>query len=271
MNLTNTREYITSRQFNPSKKMGQNFLINENISKNIVSSIDFQNVDLVIEIGPGLAALTDYLVDQKFDLTLVELDKRLNEFLNKRFKEKKITIINQDVLRTDFNELIKGYKNPIIVSNLPYSISSLVLLKFLKCEKINDFYCMLQEEMVDRITAPVKTKKYNAFTALISYYCDVKRTMSISANNFYPAPDVGSCFISIKKNQKKYNEEFDKFLRLCFLNRRKTMINNLKSKYDNKIITNSLNKLNISLMTRSEELSPEQLFNLFSEIEKQNG
>ncbi len=270
MNLNNTREYLTSRQFNPSKKMGQNFLINENISKNIVTSINFKDVDLVLEIGPGLAALTDYLVDQKFDLTLIELDKRLNEFLVKRFKNKKVKIINQDVLRINFHEIINGYKNPIIVSNLPYSISSLVILKFLKTAKINSFYCMLQQEMVDRICAPVRTKKYNAFTALISYYCDVKKTLNISANNFFPAPDVDSCFISIQKNDREYDEEFDKFLRLCFLNRRKTIVNNLKTKYSNKIIINLLNKLAINLTTRSEELSPEELFELFIELKSKN-
>ncbi len=268
MNFKDTHEYLTSRQFNPSKKMGQNFLINPEMSKNIISKINLDNVDLVIEIGPGLGSLTDFLVNQKFDLTLIELDKRLNEFLHKRFKDQKLTIINNDVLKVDFNEITKSYKNPIIISNLPYSISSLVVLKFLKCESINTFHCMLQQEMVDRISADVRTKKYNSFTALMSYYTKIDKTLHIGPNNFLPAPDVDSIFITISKNNKTYDENFDKFLRLCFLNRRKTILNNLKPKYGSQKIQDTLTSFNINLTCRAEELTPDELFELFTQIEK---
>lgn len=264
MNFADTKEYLTSREFRPSKKMGQNFLINQEISKNIVNSIDFKNVDLVIEIGPGLGALTDYLIDKKFNLVLVELDKRLNEFLIKRYKNKKVEIINSDVLKVDFDKLVEKHRNPIIISNLPYSISSLVLVKFLKCKNIKEIYCMLQQEMVDRISSPVGSKKYNSFTVLVQFYAEVNKICKIGPNNFLPAPEVDSLFISIKKNKKQFNLLFDKFLRNCFLNRRKTLINNLKNQYDIKAINFSLEKMNIQKLIRPEELPPDQLFAIFN-------
>ncbi len=263
MDLKKTYEYLTSRQFNPSKKMGQNFLINEEISKAIIKKMELSNAKLVIEIGPGLGSLTDHLINQKFDLTLIELDKRLNEFLTKRYSGKKVKIINSDVLKIDFNEISNGYNQCVIVSNLPYSISSLVVMKFLKSSNINLFYCMLQKEMVDRIMAPVASKKYNGLTALVTYYFKIERLMNISPNNFYPVPEVDSTFIKIEKNNKVYDEKFDKFLRVCFLNRRKTLINNLKHVYEINKINLVFNKLKTKLTSRAEEFTPEQLHELY--------
>ncbi len=270
MDFKKTHEYITSRQFNPSKKMGQNFLVNEEISKKIVEKIDLSKANLVIEIGPGLGSLTDHLIDKKFDLVLIELDKRLNEFLVKRYKDKKMEIINSDVLKVDFNQISKGYKHCVIVSNLPYSISSLVVMKFLKSSNIDLFYCMLQKEMVDRIMAPISSKKYNGLTALATYYFNIERLMNISPNNFYPIPEVDSTFIKIKKNNKIYDEKFDKFLRTCFLNRRKTLINNLKHTYKIDQLNLVINSLNFKLTSRAEEFTPEQLHTLYTTLNNEN-
>ena len=131
------KEYVKSKNFNPSKKMGQNFLVNENIITEIIESISFDNVDTIIEIGPGLGALTKHLVNTNKPVICIELDKRLYSELKVKFKDvKNLTLINNDVLREDFDLLTQNTGKTMIVSNLPYSISSLVIVKFLKCKNI---------------------------------------------------------------------------------------------------------------------------------------
>lgn len=268
MDLKNTKTYLTKNNFFPSKKLGQNFLINQNICQEIVKAVDTKNVDLIIEIGPGLGSITDFLIDKKVELILIEFDKRLNEFLNKRFIDiKQIKIINNDVLKVSLDELVKQHKNPIIVSNLPYSISSQVLFQFMECNKIRKGYFMLQKEMVERIKAKPKTKNYNGFSAAFNYYCDVKNIMTLNGKNFEPQPDVDSVFIEIIKKNKNYDSKFIKFLNESFKMKRKTLYNNLKTLYGNQTLKALKNK-NISETIRAEELSTEVLFDLYKTLDK---
>ncbi|MDR2829028.1 MAG: 16S rRNA (adenine(1518)-N(6)/adenine(1519)-N(6))-dimethyltransferase RsmA [Mycoplasmataceae bacterium] len=258
-------KFLQDNNFNPSKKMGQNFLINKQVCQDIVDAIDFTNVDLVIEIGPGLGAITDYLVPKAKHFIAIEIDKRLQEHIKNRYPN--IEVINEDVLRIDFDELTKNYKNPIIVSNLPYSISSLVVVKFIK-SNINHMYCMLQKEMVDRIIAKPSTHEYNGFTVLLNTYADVKKIMNISKNNFNPIPNIDSTFISIIKNNKKYDLEYDKFIKVCFGSKRQTLANNLKNVIDKKELYKHLEAMNLSLTVRAEELSAENFKILYAYIVK---
>jgi len=241
--------------------MGQNFLINENVINNIIDSIDFNGVDLIIEIGPGTGALTNKLVDKNVKLIAIEIDKRLGEYIQNCFiQHKNFEIIVEDALKVDFDKICNGFKKPIIISNLPYSISSVILFKFLK-SNIKEMYCMLQKEMVDRICAKPKTKDYNNFTVILQAMSKVTRLLEISKKEFKPAPEVDSSFIKIEKI-RKYDANFDKFIKSCFLARRRTLINNLK--YTNiNLVKEYISKNNFSLTCRAEELSVENFIELY--------
>jgi 16S rRNA (adenine1518-N6/adenine1519-N6)-dimethyltransferase len=222
--------YLKEHGINPSKKLGQNFLINQDICDKIVDNVDFDKTDCVVEIGPGLGALTQTLIGKSPYLITIELDKRLYDYNKKTFnKIKNIEMINDDVLNVDFDALAEKYKTPVIVSNLPYAISSLVVIKFIKATRFKEMYVMLQKEMVERILAKTKTKKYNNLTVLINQYASVEKLLSIGRNNFYPIPAVDSIVIKLTRNKNTYEEKFDKFTKLCFAAKRRTLVNNLKN------------------------------------------
>jgi 16S rRNA (adenine1518-N6/adenine1519-N6)-dimethyltransferase len=260
-------KFLQDNNFNPSKKMGQNFLFNNETIENIVSNVDFENVDLVIEIGPGLSALTEHLVKKSKKLIAIELDKRLYEHNVKKFKSApNFSIINNDVLQLNFDDLTKGFENVIIVSNLPYSISSLCLIKFIQCDSIKTMYCMLQKEMVERIIAVPSTKQYNAFTVVLNTYSTITKLMDVYKEDFIPAPEVDSVVIKLEKNGIKYDDQFNKFIKLCFGSKRRTLQNNLSNMIDKQKLVNILNELNIRIDVRAEALTIGELFNIYNKI-----
>ncbi|MDR2461856.1 MAG: 16S rRNA (adenine(1518)-N(6)/adenine(1519)-N(6))-dimethyltransferase RsmA [Mycoplasmataceae bacterium] len=258
LSLINT--FFKENNFNPSKKMGQNFLINKNICMQMVSKIEINitsNISSIIEIGPGLGALTELLINKCNRLTVIELDKRLADFIKRKYGN--IEVINNDILNVDLDKI--STNNTILVSNLPYSISSLVFIKFLK-SKLNVFYCMIQKEMADRILAKPSSKKFNSFTVIINYCCAVERLLNVNRNNFFPSPNVDSVVIKlIKKNN--YDKLFDNFISLCFASKRQTLYNNLKKKYDKEKISNILFKFNLDQKIRAEAIDINTLHNIF--------
>jgi 16S rRNA (adenine1518-N6/adenine1519-N6)-dimethyltransferase len=177
-----------------------------------------------------------------------------------------VQLINQDVLRVDFRQLLKQYSQPIIVSNLPYAISSLVMLNFLKNKQINTMYVMLQKEMVERISALPKHKQYNNLSALMQYYCRIEKLFNVNANNFYPVPLIDSIVIKLTKNEHPYDFKFDKFLQLAFHAKRKTLFNNLKGTYFSAQLSLIMNELKINQLVRAEALTSEQLYLLYTKI-----
>lgn len=263
MELINPKKYIKKFKFAPSRKMGQNFLVDEFVIQEIIDQLDNAEYDAIIEIGPGLGALTKYLYKLNVDLHLIELDKRLFAYLNERFgKEQNVKLYCQDVLQTDLDEIAKNNKNCIIVSNLPYSISSLVIIKFLKTTKIKTMYCMLQKELVERMTCKPKSKIYNSFSVLVQKQAIVDKLIDIDNSSFVPPPEVQSNFICItKKYNSQYNEEFNKFVKFIFSTKRKTMWNNLKVKLSTEQISKLYDCFKLNRNIRSEELT-------YQEIEK---
>ncbi|MDR0857139.1 MAG: 16S rRNA (adenine(1518)-N(6)/adenine(1519)-N(6))-dimethyltransferase RsmA [Mycoplasmataceae bacterium] len=262
MNVTETNNYLKEKGINPSKKMGQNFLINEQIAEQIANFAAEKDYDQVVEIGPGLGAITEFLTRLNKPLTAIELDKRFSEFIKNKYPT--VTVINNDVLNENFDEITEKYNNPILISNLPYSISSLVLGMFLESNHVNNFICMLQKEMVERITAKPNTKQYNSFTAAVSYYCNIKKLLSVSKNNFSPAPDVESEVIRLVKNGKPFDKKFNKFLKVSFAAKRKTIVNNLQLFYQKDKILEALKKIKIDDKARAESLDIEKLHTLFT-------
>lgn len=264
--------FMKQTSFVTSKKMGQNFLSSLSIKKRIVESADLQKGDFVLEIGPGLGAITEIILHHPVKLVAVELDKRLYSYLSEKFAgNTNFSIINNDVLEVDLDALIKENgdgKKAIVVANLPYSISSKIILKILKTIMVDRCVIMVQKEMANRIVAKPNSKDYNAFTALLSLYLDIKYLFTVGPKNFVPAPKVDSGVIEISRKDNGLYEvekipEYEEFLRICFVSKRKTLLNNLGTKYSKEIILQTLERLQIDSRIRAEALDAATLIKIY--------
>lgn len=258
--------YLEKNNFVPSKKMGQNFLINDAIKKNIVNCSNINPNDCVLEIGPGLGAITQYIHGITERFIAVELDKRLVGHLSINYP--KIHLINDDILKFDLDQLFNKEKwdSVKVIANLPYSISSKIILKLLLCEKIDEINILVQREMGERVMAKPNTHEYNAFSVLLQKFASISVQFKVGSLEFIPAPQVESIFISIKKYRDVDVDfyKYDKFLRKCFCARRKKLVNNLANYYVKDRIIMILEKLDVNLNTRAEQLDNSQ----FTEIYK---
>ena len=247
------------------KKFGQNFLVDNNILNGIVNASELNKNIGVIEIGPGLGSLTEHLVNNAGFVLCYEIDSELISYLEDNLKSySNFKILNQDILEADINNDIetyfKNYDRIYVVANLPYYITTPIILGLLeKTDRISKYVMMMQKEVADRICGNPKTKDYNALSIAIKYRAEAKKAFNVSRECFIPAPNVDSSVIVLNVYEnKKYNvldeELFFKFIRLCFSQRRKTLINNLQNYYDKDFIVEMLNHFNIKLTVRSEEL-----------------
>lgn len=256
------------QKFHPSKKMGQSFLIDQNISKKIVNLINLKNHDCVIEIGPGKGALTQFLVNRDSKIIAIELDKRLAEFIKKKYPQ--IQIINDDVLCVNLDEILSQHINPILLSNLPYSISSPFLFQYINLENTPKFICMLQKEFVERLIAKPNTKQYGALSVIAQTYLQINKKLSVDKKCFSPQPKINSEVVEIEKTGTKINDLFINFVRACFQARRKTLVNNLKLKFSNTKLNQTLNNLKIDLNIRAQQISPNTFLQLFKTLHHEN-
>lgn len=241
------------------KKFGQNFLTDKNMLIKIVDSAQIENKN-VIEIGPGKGALTNYLVEKAKFVFAYEIDESLKPFLDEIEKNNNnITVYYEDFLNTKLQE--NEYH---IVANIPYNITSPILFKIFENDSILTATIMIQKEVADRILAIPKTKEYNALSVLLQLSADIKRIFNVDKKLFYPVPKVDSTVIRISKNNVKLKEEETIFIKNCFMQKRKTILNNIFSNYEvNKdVIEKFLIKNNINPSIRAEALSKEELLKL---------
>ncbi|MCF8240470.1 MAG: 16S rRNA (adenine(1518)-N(6)/adenine(1519)-N(6))-dimethyltransferase RsmA [Melioribacteraceae bacterium] len=245
----------------PIKKFGQNYLIDQNITNKIVDEITPLTDDKIIEIGPGLGALTSKLYNKSKSFTVVEIDRRVIEFLTEKFPG--INIINKDILKVDFPSIYKS-KELRIVGNLPYNITSSILFRLIENKAIiKDAVFMIQYEVAKRITAEPRTKDYGILSVLLNYFFNPKFCFKVSPNVFKPVPNVDSAVIHIFKNENLdpiLNEKlFIKLVKASFGNRRKTLKNSLKNSI---FIDYDFSKINVDLTRRAEELSVSEFIHL---------
>ena len=254
-----------------NKNKGQNFLIDQNIVNKIIEVSDITQKDTIIEIGPGLGSLTQDLVINSNKVIAFELDKKVCNILQEETKNyQNLKIINQDFLKVDLKTLNQKHPSLKIVANLPYSVSSLIILKILQANiKFKKIILMVQKEMATRIMAKVGKKKYNAFTIMVNYLADVKVCFDVSNKCFIPKPKVTSSVIELKlKNTNfKAKEKLFAFIKKLFLNRRKTILNNLATYLDDKnqalII---LEKANIKANLRPQNLTLKDYEAIYEQI-----
>lgn len=276
MNLTEIKALLNKYDANALKKYGQNFLIDDNILNIIAGSLD-NEYGAVIEIGPGLGSLTRKLV-KNFDKVLAyEIDPKMIQVLTDTIDPTNFKIIAGDFLKANVEKDIKEYFNQdniYVIANLPYYITTPILLKILEeAPSIKKLTIMIQKEVASRFLGKPNTKDYNSLSVLIQTYMNVSKVTDVSSNCFYPAPLVDSTVIKLERKEKldyeiKNEKEFQKINRMLFRQRRKTIVNNLKDGFSKEVIIDALNKLNIKETERSESLSCKQIIELTNILTK---
>ena len=257
---------------NPKKSLGQNFLTDKNIVNIIVNTGDIKKNDIVLEVGPGTGNLTEGILSKNpKKLFAVEKDKALVKKLHEKFKEK-IILINDDILKIDEK---KYSKNPMIVfGNLPYNISTQILVKWIKILNLNSTFkrliLMFQKEVGERIIADTNKKNYGRLAILTSWKMDVKKIADVSPKSFFPISRVKSIILLIEPKNKYYNLKNPKnleYITNVFFNQRRKMIKkpiNLLFKNANELSS----KLDINLNDRPQNLTPTKYFQICEEYEK---
>ncbi|NIA22867.1 MAG: ribosomal RNA small subunit methyltransferase A [Proteobacteria bacterium] len=250
----NVKKELKQLGLSPSKRLGQNFLFDENLAKKIVNS--FNGNGHVIEIGPGLGVLSKYIVNRFPDTVFIEKDPLL--FNNLRLLYPDTNIVLQDALKFDFNR----FGSYSVISNLPYSISKNILRKFISSyPHMEEAVLMLQKEVVERLISPAGNKKYGVITILTRLFYNVEKLFNVSKNVFYPKPDVDSSVVRLEKRDSlplnnNETDDFISFVKVIFSSRRKKISTNLG-------ISDKNNK---KLSLRAEDLSLEKLIELYREL-----
>ena len=282
--LEETRFIMKKYNIKANKNLGQNFLINEEVVTNIVDCSNIDKQDLVIEIGPGLGTLTKYLLEKAGKVICIELDTKMLQILKDRFSlYNNFELINNDVLKVDLKNIIEKekaegkIKNVKIVANLPYYITTPIIMKLLE-EKldIESITVMIQKEVADRLIEVPSGKNTGAITYTIYYYCDSEKIMEVPNSSFIPEPEVTSEVIKMKiRKEPVVKVENPKvmfmIIKSAFMQRRKTLLNALTntqvfiSKQEGIKI---LNKLGLNENVRAENLTIENYAELAKEISK---
>ena len=279
MNILEETRYIMKKyNIRANKSLGQNFLINNEVVENIVNSSDISKEDMVIEIGPGLGTLTKYLLEKAGKVLCVELDTKMIKILQDRFSlYDNFELINEDILKVNLNKIIeenKRYgkiKNVKIVANLPYYITTPIIMKLLE-EKldIKSITVMIQKEVADRLIETPGGKNTGAITHTVYYYCESEKIMEVPNSSFIPEPEVTSEVIKLNLRNEpavdiKNTKVMFMIIKSAFMQRRKTLLNALTN---TKVFINKeegiqiLKELNLDENVRAEKLSIQEFANI---------
>ena len=277
--LKETKFIMNKYHITANKNLGQNFLIDDETVAGIVEAASVSKEDLIIEIGPGLGTLTKELLERAGKVICIELDKRMIEILEDRFSMyDNFKVINEDVLKVNLKDLIQKekIKNTKIVANLPYYITTPIIMKLLEDKlDIETITVMIQKEVADRLVTEPGTGDTGAITYAIHYYTNPKRILEVPNTSFIPSPKVNSTVVKLNilktpsievKNEKQL---FD-IIKTAFMQKRKTLVNALANsgKYGSKEqVEKTLQKLEIDLKIRPEKMSLEQFAKLSNLIE----
>ena len=271
-----TIEVIQKYQFAFQKRFGQNFLIDAHVLEKIVSAAGITKDDCVLEIGPGIGTMTQYLAESAEQVIAVEIDTNLLPILADTLKDySNVKVINQDILKVDINELVKEYNNgrPIkVVANLPYYITTPIIMGLFESNvPIDNITVMVQKEVADRMQVGPGSKDYGALSLAVQYYASPYIVANVPPNCFIPRPNVGSAVIRLTRYQEPPVQVKDpklmfKLIRASFNQRRKTLQNGLNNSpeisFSKEEITKAIESLGVSPSVRGEALSLEQFAQL---------
>lgn len=271
-NPTGTIEVLKKYNFNFQKRFGQNFLIDSNILEKIVSAAQVTKDDCVLEIGPGIGTMTQYLAESAREVIAVEIDKSLIPILADTLSPyDNVTVINEDILKVDIRKLVeeKNQGKPIkVVANLPYYITTPIIMGLFESHvPLKSITIMIQKEVADRMQVGPGTKDYGALSLAVQYYAKPEVVAYVSPDCFIPKPNVGSAVIRLDRYEEPpvqvEDEEFMfKIIRAAFNQRRKTLANGLGNAPDLPITraqaAEALEELGFSASIRGEALTLEE-------------
>ncbi len=258
----------------PSKKLGQNFLINGTIPRKIIDCARLVREDSVLEIGAGHGELTGLIAKKAGKVIAVEIDKKLCRLLNKRFSELgNVEIVEGDILKLDMRELTSGRRTKVI-GNLPYYITTPILMKLLhEKDLFSRLIIMVQKEVADRMAASPGNKSYGALSVAVCYHAKVEETIPVSKHCFYPKPEVDSCVISMSIREKppvtvSDEESFSSFIKGIFGGRRKMLYNAISQavSIDRREGEKMLLEMGIDPRVRPENISLNEFAQIYEEL-----
>lgn len=270
MESINTKEIVKKYGFKFTKSLGQNFLIDDTVLKDIVKGADVSKEDFVIEIGPGVGTLTKQLLNSAKGVCAIELDSNLLPILEEELKEyDNFMLVHKDALKVNYNEIINYEKSVKVVANLPYYVTTPIISKLLTGGYVfKSLTIMIQKEVAERIAAKPNCKEYGALSLLVQYYCDTEIIRKVSPASFIPQPKVESIVIKLDKFSEprvKVKDEklFFTIIRDAFNMRRKTLWNALKQlKLSKENLESAFSKAEIDPKRRGETLSIEEFAKL---------
>lgn len=263
--------------FKLAKSLGQNFLTDQFVIEDIMDGADISEEDLVIEIGPGIGVITYEAAQLAKKVIAVEIDKNLIPILHDTLGEfDNVEVVNADILKTDVNELIGDEKKVKIIGNLPYYITTPIIMKLLEDKvKAESITIMMQREVADRITSNPGSKAYGALSVAVQYYCETEKVCDVPRTCFVPNPNVDSEVLKLNILKEKPVEVLDeelffKTVRASFNMRRKTLSNSLMgiSGIDKETVKIALDEAGIDPVRRGETLSIEEFAKLANAIKK---
>ena len=266
-------DVLNSNGFKFSKKFGQNFIVDQNIINNIINKSMIDKDTLVIEIGPGAGSLTYKLALNSENVIAYEIDESLKDILNYNLSGlSNVEIIYGDFLLRDVKKDLEKYeyKKLYVVANLPYYITTPIIVKLIEDElDVDKIVVMVQKEVGDRFKAKPNSKDYSSLSVFLNYYYDVFKIMDVSRNVFMPKPNVDSIVLEfVKKDDMLFVKDkalFFKLIRDSFKQKRKNIRNNLKG-YDLDVINDVLSKYGFDLNARAEQLSIEIFVSIANEL-----
>ncbi|WP_270320464.1 16S rRNA (adenine(1518)-N(6)/adenine(1519)-N(6))-dimethyltransferase RsmA [Streptococcus infantarius] len=237
-----TRAVLERHGFTFKKSFGQNFLTDTNILQKIVDTAEIDKNVNVIEIGPGIGALTEFLAENAAEVMAFEIDDRLIPILADTLRDfDNVKVINEDILKSDLQSRIKEFANPDlpikVVANLPYYITTPILMHLIESKiPFAEFVVMMQKEVADRISAEPNTKAYGSLSIAVQYYMTAKVAFVVPRTVFVPAPNVDSAILTMTRREQplvqvKDEDFFFRVSKISFVHRRKTLWNNLTSHF----------------------------------------
>ena len=275
-NAARTKEVLSKYNMSAKKKFGQNFLIDSSVLDGIVEASGVTKDDCVLEIGPGIGSLTQYLAEAAKRVVAVEIDRTLIPVLNDTLSEyDNVTIINEDILKVDIEKIVNEYnegRQIKVVANLPYYITTPIIMKLFESGvPIDSITVMVQKEVADRMVMGPGNKDYGSLSLAVGYYAQATFVMNVAPGSFIPQPGVGSAVVHLKRYETPAVEVADEkfmfeIIRTAFNQRRKTLSNALSNNPSLKLtrqqIQDALTEMEINEKTRGEVLSLEQFARL---------
>jgi len=272
----NTIAVLQKYNFNFQKKFGQNFLIDTNVLNRIIASAGITKEDCVLEIGPGIGTMTQYLAESAREVVAVEIDKALIPILQDTLSGyDNVTVINEDILKCDINQIVqeKNAGKPIkVVANLPYYITTPIIMGLFESHvPLKSITIMVQKEVADRMQVGPGTKDYGALSLAVQYYAKPEIVANVPPNCFIPRPNVGSAVIRLTRHEKppvnvEDEQKLFAIIRASFNQRRKTLVNGLGNaqglSFSKEHVTQVLLQMGLPATIRGEALTLEQFAGL---------